>query len=211
MRTSKTRTIISIVAVVSVIIAIIAIAINLSKNARLTVIVAPIDSEIRINGRKRNNGTSNFLPGDVTITVSHDGLDEKNISLHLEPHHTTTAYIYLTKDGSFDYYEGSPADYEALKIITDDDAKDFIKETERKLSIIDILPLSYYAEQNSQKGVNGFAPTRETVISDGTSDPKCKKIICLTLLDDTGSDETAKNLLRQYGYNFDDYEIIRKN
>ena len=88
MRLNKVRIISVIVAIILLIAAIAAILYNSLKNARLTVIVTPIDSEITVNSKKYNNGTANFFPGEVEIKVTHDSLDEKTITLNLEPNKT---------------------------------------------------------------------------------------------------------------------------
>ena len=206
---NKIRITLIAVAAVVLISAIAAITINANRNARLTIIVTPVDSTIQINGKQFNNGTTDRFPGEVEIKVSHDGLDDKVIKLNLESHKTTTAHIYLTKDGKFDYYESSKTDYDVLRLIGDEKVKDYLKETERKLTIKDVLPISRITASDTPNKKNGMY-SRETIINDGTSNPECDRIICLLLIDNTESDDVARELMKEYGYDFDDYKIIRE-
>ena len=64
---NKIRITLIAVAAVLLISAIAAITINANRNARLTIIVTPVDSTIQINGKQFNNGTTDRFPGEVEI------------------------------------------------------------------------------------------------------------------------------------------------
>ena len=181
---NKIRITLIAVAAVLLISAIAAITINANRNARLTIIVTPVDSTIQINGKQFNNGTTDRFPGEVEIKVSHDGLDDKVIKLNLESQ-------------------------DVLRLIGDEKVKDYLKETERKLTIKDVLPISRITASDTPNKKNGMY-SRDTIINDGTSNPECDRIICLLLIDNTESDDVARELMKEYGYDFDDYKIIRE-
>ncbi len=202
---NRTKTILIAVASLSVLIIIGSILYNIFKNARLTIIVAPTDAEVYINGSRKGSGTIDTFPGKVNIRISKDGMDTKEFTVDLESHKTATVYAYLTQDGSLDYYKDDKASYEILKLIADEDADKFIQEQERIVSIRSILPLSRYT--SGSNGRTGGMSGSETLIEDATNED-CKKIICLKLTDNTGSDETAKALLKENGYDFEDYYFI---
>lgn len=208
MRISKLRMILACVAVVLAISAIAAIAYNVNKNARLTVIVTPIDATIKINGKQYNNGTADFFPGEVEIEVSRKDFDTKTVTVNLESHKTTTALVYLTQDGDLDYYETSAADYEILRLVADDNVAEYLEKMEKRLAIRDLLPLTKNTDADTPDSKYGVY-SRQTLINDGSELPDCNRVICLSLIDNTDSDDVARALLDEYGYNFDDFKIIR--
>lgn len=208
MRISKLRMILACVAVVLAISAIAAIAYNVNKNARLTVIVTPIDATIKINDKQYNNGTADFFPGEVEIEVSRKDFDTKTVTVNLESHKTTTALVYLTQDGDLDYYETSAADYEILRLVADDNVAEYLEKMEKRLAIRDLLPLTKNTDADTPDSKYGVY-SRQTLINDGTELPGCDRVICLSLIDNTDSDDVARALLDEYGYNFDDFKIIR--
>lgn len=208
MRISKLRMILACVAVVLAVSAIAAIAYNVNKNARLTVIVTPIDATIKINGKQYNNGTADFFPGEVKIEVSRKDFDTKTVTVNLESHKTTTALVYLTQDGDLDYYETSAADYEILRLVADDSVAEYLEKMEKRLAIRDLLPLTKNTDADTPDSKYGVY-SRQTLINDGTELPDCDRVICLSLIDNTDSDDVARALLNEYGYNFDDFKIIR--
>ena len=186
--------------------------IDFFRAARLNIVVTPIDAKITINGREYSNGTFRFFPGKVTVKIEHDGLATKEIEVELEECKTKQLYEYLVaSDESMDYFENSPSDYAVLKLMmTDETAQQYVKKMEDKRAIRDILPLSRYASADTPDPVHGTF-SRETRIEDGSNNPECKKIFCLYLVDNTGSDKVAQKLLEPYGYKLSDYEIIRAN
>ena len=146
----------------------------------------------------------------VYVNVCNDRKRVTN-SIELKRNHTETLYDYLIGlgDNKFDAYNHNLADYNALKLVAGDDEKsaDFIKKTERKLSIAEILPLERFVEATTPAPETGMLG-RETQISLGTDKEGCDELICLYLLNNTGSLDTARELVQEYGYNLDDYKII---
>ncbi|MCQ2571154.1 MAG: hypothetical protein MJ154_02825 [Candidatus Saccharibacteria bacterium] len=208
-RSNRLRTILISVIIVSILAIIGTIIYNALKSSKLTIVVTPIDSEISINSEKRNNGTYSMFPGEVTVKVERGGLDAKELKVKLKPNETTVVHVYLTKNGKFDYYEGSKADYSLLKLIGDEKVEDYLKEMEKKVSIKEVLPLSKYSSSTKPSPTNGML-SRETLIKDGTDDEQCGRVICLILIDNTGDTKVAESLLAAHGYNLSDYKIIRK-
>lgn len=185
------------------------VILDLLKNAYISIVVTPLDSKIYINGEVYSNGTFRRYPGRANIKIERDGMVTKSFELDLVGGKTTLLHVYLNGEGEdFSYYDTSIDDYETLKIIADDElSKEYIKEMERKLSVLDVLPLTKWTSADTPSPSNGQL-SRETIISDGTERIGCDRIICLLLQDNTGSEETARALLRAAGYDFDDYKII---
>lgn len=210
------RTIFVIIAAVLIVIAATLGILDFCKNAYLSVLVAPLDSSIYINGKEYANGTYRLFPGEVSVKIEREGMEAQEFQIGLESHKTTTLYIFLSgADNDFSYYETSLADYEALKIIvlssedSDSAAEQFAEKTEQILSISDALSISSFTSNDTLSPVNGQLGW-ETIIKDGTDNEACKKLICLQILDNTGSTDSAKELLSKYGYNFDDYQVIEE-
>lgn len=184
---------------------------NILKSAQLSILVTPLDAKILINNKEFKNGTYRFFPGEVSVKIEKEGMETKEYSIELKRNHTETLYDYLIGlgDNKFDAYNHNLADYNALKLIAGDDEKsaDFIKKTERKLSIAEILPLERFVEATTPAPETGMLG-RETQISLGTDKEGCDELICLYLLNNTGSLDTARELVQEYGYNLDDYKII---
>lgn len=192
-------------------IAVILTFLNILKSAQLSILVTPLDAKILINNKEFKNGTYRFFPGEVSVKIEKEGMETKEYSIELKRNHTETLYDYLIGlgDNKFDVYNHNLADYNALKLIAGDDEKsaDFIKKTERKLSIAEILPLERFVEATTPAPETGMLG-RETQISLGTDKEGCDELICLYLLNNTGSLDTARELVQEYGYNLDDYKII---
>lgn len=201
--------------IISVVLATIAITItilNVLKNAQLNVLVAPLDAKIYINNKEFKNGTYRFYPGEVSVRIEREGMETKEYTIELKSNHTEVLHEFLLGQGEdkFDLYNHSLADYEALKLVAKDDetVNDYIKKTERKLSVAEVLPLELFVDADTPAPETGMLG-RETQISLGTDKEGCDELICLYLLDNTGSMDTARELLDEYGYNLDDYKIIR--
>ena len=89
------------------------------------------------------------------------------------------------------------------------DVKEYVNKTEEKLTVREMLPLvSNENPDNLRFGTDGSSGM-VTIINDATERDECKRIVCLSVYTNTGSDKAAKNLLQKYGYNYNDYYIIK--
>lgn len=191
----------NILAVIGVIIAIIY---HHQQTASIDIQVTPIDATISINGKNYENLTShNMLPGDYHVVISMDGMQEKELDFTLEKDgfYKLQAYL-LDENGGFDYYLNHPGDELILSEIADDKkSKEFVKKYEKATSILNELPIEY----DSYTPDFAFYTQFKIAYSDKED---CPKVACLDVIDSTGnSEEAAIQLIRDKGFNPDDYEI----
>lgn len=180
------------------------------RNAKLAVMVAPIDAKVKINGIEYSNGNHKFFAGKVSVEVSKEGFDTQKFEIELKSKETKTLYVALSQSGNYNWYKRHSEDYDALKLIASDDAKSFIEKTETSKQIISVLPLRYVTTLTNGNNAPDGRPFYETILTNGTSDKKCKTIFCLKLQDNTGDEKIARRLVEEAGFNYDDYEIIHE-
>ena len=203
-----------VVSVLVLIAAILAILDSL-KNAHLIIMVAPIDAQVKINGKDYSPGNYRMFPGKVHVTIAKDGFKTEELDVELQSKHTETVYAYLVhnNDGMY-YYEADPNSYEILKIMTTmkgSDLQTFVNEMEEKIAIREKLPLVSYENIDGRYYGDDGLPYVQTVINDGTNLSECGRVICLSLITNSGSDQAARNLLKKYGYDYNDYYIIQQS
>lgn len=187
---------------------------SMQKKSLLSLNIAPTISKITINDIEYQNGVYEMKPGKYTATISLDGFSKKNIDFEINNRQTTvvTDYILSEKEG-FSYFDKSLSDVSILRNIKGDSAvDDYLKELDKRLSIVKILPLK--SDFNNNAGVpNSRVQNHTLTISDGSSEAKCKKIICLKVSTPASSrkkalDDEINNVLKNRGYKASKYEII---
>jgi len=204
----KIATIITLNLVV-VAIVVIAIIIHFAKTAVIDILVAPKDAIVTLNGRRYDNQKQHdVLPGNYHVKIAMDNMQTKEYDITLEKDGFAKIWGYLLDvNGSYEYYYSHPEDANILtKVALDDDeaAKAFIAKYEKAISIIDILPFDYDAY------TDGFSEYVQYNIQQDLRDD-CNKAVCLIIEDNTGGNEqTAKDKLKELGYNLDDYDITYK-
>ena len=200
---------IAIFLAVALVIAIaIVVSLQMARNARLIVMVAPTDADIKINGISYINGTYNVYPGKAKVEISKEGLAKKEYELDIKAHETTTIYAALANGEDYSWYSIHEEDYEILKLVADKASYKFIEKTENAKQIVAVLPLSKVTMLSNGKLANDDRPFYETVITNGSADKKCQHIFCLKVKDNTGNDDTIKELINNAGFNYEDYAII---
>lgn len=198
-----------------------------SATATISFNVAPIDAIITINGSNdyKNNGQAYSLAsGTYEIQISHADLDSKTFTINLEANHNTEIVTFLSKDGDFSYYTlkdnfGSfyrLADIASAKNnqTTDHDtsAEDFIAVFQKNydfmlknLPIVDKVPSKYGANYGTHYQYDTL------VIKKADDLGECTKTLCLYITDTTGEKkEFALSIIRNFGLNPDDFQIIYK-
>ena len=192
--------------VVAVLIVVLVIVIHNSKTATIDIMVAPSEAVVELNGSKYDNlGSYNVAPGDYHVKISMDGMQTKEFDIELEDGEFERIWTYLLDDGGgFGYYLGHPDDAQILNDVADAEAREFLEEYDRLHSIEDVLPLQYS---------NTFDPDATEVVSIsvrwGLGDECNEKAYCLIVHDFTGKNtEKALQLIRDAGYNPDDYELV---
>lgn len=199
------------IGVVLAVIAGVFVVLDLLKNAYFSIVVTPVGAKITVNGQEYSNGTFKRFPGEVIVKIEHEGMVSKEVTLNLESGKTTVLRAFLTgEDDDFSHYDTNLRDYEILKLVaTESEAIEYIKATDKKLTIREVLPLQRWSDNKTPSPVNGKLG-RETSITDGTNDAACKQLICLMIQDNTGNDAIARELIKNAGYNYDDFQIINK-
>ncbi len=193
-----------------VLVAAIVIILDILKNARVNILVTPIDASVTINGKKYSPGSHRLFPGEAEVVISHEGFDSKTIKVNLQANHTETIYIALNNTAlGMKYYESDRNSYEVLKMISDSspEIKEFVNQTEEKIAIRDILPIRSSSDEDSYDE-NDFRGT-ETVIGDATDRKECDQVVCLYLLTNSKGDKSARELMHKYGYEYDDYKFFK--
>ncbi len=189
-----------------------------TKTATINFNIAPVDAKIQIDGSgEYYNGSYQIHPGTHSVTITHDGLTPKTISVDTQSGYVTTLSAFLNNNGDYSFYELKDNYASFLKlaeiassennITTDHDtsAEQFISEFKRIISIMEILPIKgyVYADQRVNSSTAGFT------IRDGRGQEECKSTACL-LVNYYGKDyeQTVTESIEKAGYNPDDYQII---
>jgi hypothetical protein len=190
-----------------------------SKVSTINFNVVPLDATISVNGDTNYaNGQHNIAPGQYQISISHDGLETKTMSISIQPHDYASVTMYLTDaDKTFEFYKlkDNYESYKKLKTIaaasnnitTDNDksAEEFIIYFDNVISIYDKLPIKGYVYTDSRVNMS----TGGFTINGGRSKKECIKSACLlvTHYGKDYEDEVLKQI-KKAGYNPDDYQII---
>ena len=174
------------------------------KSATLEIMVAPISAKVSIDGKVYKNGTYKFEPGRVEVTITMDGFDSKEETLDLQANVTTKLYTYLMpSDGTFGWYLEHEEDQMILNTIGDTEASENSKTYVEKYPIITALPI-IYANYDEKWNYTEFR-------IDGGGFDDCEKSFCIKITDSTGGNyERALGLIKEKGFNPEDYEIIYK-
>ena len=191
---------------IAILVVILAIVLHQTKTATISFKVAPIDAEISINGRNiGREGTQNVSPGDYHVVISMEGMQSKELDVSLKDDEYRLVKVYLLdNDGGFSYYMRNPDELYALEQVADEEASKFVKEYRRLSAISEILPLTFS---------NTYDNTTNEIISisiNWEQGGECKeKPFCLLITDLTGKNrEKALSMIREAGYNPDDYELV---
>ena len=188
-----------------------------TKTATINLNITPVDAKIQIDGSgEYYNGSYQIHPGTHNITITHNGLTPKTISVDTQSGYVTTLSTFLSDD-DFSFYKLKDNYTSFLKlaeiassennITTDHDtsAEQFIPEFTHIMSIMEALPIKGYVY--AEPGVN--ASTAGFTIRDGRGQEDCKVSACL-LVNYYGKDyeQTVIESIEKAGYNPDDYQII---
>lgn len=182
--------------------------------------VTPIDSRITINGNNTyQNGQYSLTPGSYEITVSHDQMTPKTFTVHIAPEDIVTVTTFLTDQGNtFDYYKlrANYMSYQKLTEIAsaennltsdhDASAESFIKTFQKDYQDFSTkLPIDY-------RETAGYGQTLE-ISKNITLKAKydCNLTLCIeALVAGTDSKEFVNSLLKEKGFNVEDFEIEYK-
>ena len=174
----------------------------------LEINVAPSTATITINGQDYRNGIYEVEPGNYTATISADGFTGKSANITVEEGQTAKLATFLpNKSEGMAYFERSAADLNILRTLSDQEAVDFIKSYDKKLSIRDQLPLDASYDMSEVLGIPGNEIYEQTIY-DGSTDSRCSAAFCLLVSGYELSLDAVRESIADAGYNLDDYEVI---
>lgn len=202
----------------AVIIIAIAFVIHNSKTATIDIRVVPTDAVVKLNGRAYDNYTShNLTPGKYTAELSMDGMKTKTINIDLAADDFYKLHAYLLgEDDTFAYYETRPSQVDALEQLglNDEALTKFIDRYNSIYGIINDLPLQLYNRTDDPATTWGVYVeqygTSNSDEAENTEDnlaSKCQTIMCLKAYVNNTSNDVVYDLIREAGYNPDDYQI----
>lgn len=179
------------------------LSIIMSKpTAMLDILVAPTTAKVVVDGKEYKNGTYKFEPGEVKVVISKDGFVSQEVNLELREGETAKLYTYLLPvDGDFSWYLSHEEDMMLLNTIGDAIAHEEGSVYAAENPIIEVLPI-IFAEYDANWNYTEFR-------IDGGKFDECNNPFCLKITDATGGNyEMALGLIREKGFNPDDFEII---
>ena len=176
--------------VIAILVVVLLIVVHRTKTVAIDVYVAPSDATIELNGKKFDN-----------LSISMDGMKTKEYDLALENDGFARIWEYLVDDNdSLDYYLKNPDEISILtKFSDDEEVKKVIEYYDKVVSIRDALPLEYYDRSDPDNSVGVFV--------EEDTDECANKILCLVIYGGEKNRDIALNLIREAGYNPDDYGI----
>lgn len=196
------------------VVALVFLVLDLLKSSKINILVAPGDSAIvTINGEHFENGSYRSFPkGRATIKIEAPGFKTKEYELDIKANATTLIHDFLEpEDGNYTVYDKNKQDYKIIELTgTSEAALKYLEQSQRRQNIVDYLPISKVVKLSISEANKTKQLYHETVLSDASTDEACKAVVCLFLSDNFGEEETARQLLKEKGFNYDDYQIIKK-
>ena len=201
-RRHKVATIVVILDVIAILVVVLLIVLHQAKNATVDIYVAPSGASIELNGKEYENFTSfELMPGHYRVKISMEGMKTDEYDFTLEPGGFVRVWKYLLdEDGSLNYYIKHSEEITFLsRFDNNKDVKDLIDYYDKVTSIKNALPLEYYerSDPNNTVGVFIEEDTQECV----------DEIYCLVIYGGEKNRDIALRLIKEAGYNPEDYRI----
>ncbi|MBR2997431.1 hypothetical protein IKF33_03320 [Candidatus Saccharibacteria bacterium] len=192
--------------------------IHISKTATIDIKVVPTTATIKLNGQTyENNVSQNLIPGKYVAEISMEGMQTKTVEMDLATDDFYKLQVYLLDSNStFNYYETHPSEVDALEQLESNDEalKKFVDRYNKIYSIVDQLPLQLYNRTDDPAttwGVYvdqyGTSTSNELENTEDNLASKCPTIVCLEAYVSNASNDIVYDLIREAGYNPDDYQI----
>lgn len=190
-----------------------------TNNAYIYINIAPVDSKISINGKEHyKNGTYRVKAGSYNISLSHDGFENKEFSIVLDPNERANLIVYLVgENGDMSYYldRNNSASLEIIKQIAakgknvtydnDKSAESTIEKYNRAIGLTKLLPIEYVEREEGDNAI------KKSIVIKKSSDSSCVSVLCVdALMLHTNDESEARNLIIEKGYKPEDYEINYK-
>lgn len=189
--------------ILAVVIVVGAVVYNNMKTATININVAPNEAIIELNGHRYDNfGSHDVLPGNYHVKISMEGMQTKEFDITMESNGFTRIETYLLDaNGGFDYYIKNQDDELTLEDVANDEAsKAFIAKYNKIVSIADVLPLEYYDRDDQANPIGIYIEQDLGVCEDD--------LVCLSVYGGEQHKDIVADLIREAGYNPDDYRII---
>lgn len=178
------------------------LSVNRSISATLRIVVAPASARILIDGEQYQNGIYENMPiGTKYVEITADGFVSKKYKIELAADEVTKLYACLEPESVEDFVE---TDEYAVNCSA---AKELEGEKKRaeflaQYPIAVVLPIVVEKYADDLAGYMSFRV-------DGGKYAGCEKEFCVKITDITGGNyERAKKIVKNKGYNLDDYEVI---
>jgi len=189
---------------------------NSNHKTYLSFNIAPSSADITINNKTYKNGVYEFEPGNYKISVSADDFISKTFSVTVSQDTETEVSKYLyCADKTLNCYKKNETNFKILAQVADNNAKDFVENWQKILSIRQILPIKkyFYTIENPEylefvTNSSGELTAARTFIYDGSEDESCQYSICLLIGGTVTDQDHIESTLSEQGYNIDDYQII---
>ncbi len=207
------------------------------KTARVYIMVAPESATITINGIKYKNGVHNLFPGKKTVRVSGENIEDYETEFEIGLFQTKRVAVYrpylkkkagvctvpdvvgvdslkYCSDESYDEYIKSRSDYLVLKMLSserdDPKAVEFLQKIEKARKIFNDLPTEFNNTITTGEGANTRWTIERAYLSDYSQNPNCPAAICILLKAPNPKKVKIDDMIRDRGYNPDDYYIVEK-
>lgn len=205
-RNHKVLSAILAIDLIVVLVVVLIIVMHHSKTATIDVLVVPSEATVRLNGKEYENLTSyEVTPGDYHAEISMEGMETKEFDFELQEGGFQRVWAYLLdNEGGFSYYLTHTDQVASLREVADDEkSKEFLARYDRLSAINDVLPLTFSNtyDENATEIVS-------ISIDWGDEEGCTAQDFCLVISDYTGKNhEKALSMIREAGFNPDDYEI----
>lgn len=191
-----------------------ALVYNAMKSAKLSILVAPNNAVVRIDGKEYQNGQYKFFPkSNVEVEIASDGYQTQHLVVDLLPKQTTLLRAVLEdEEGGYESYLLDNDRYNLVKLIAPEignsELTSFIESVDKKLKILGLLPVNentgeFYKDQH------GFFVSMDDnaaiIQIMASNDEGCNVVPCLEIFVTDGDISKVRSFLTKKGYNLDDY------
>lgn len=191
---------------------VIPVIIDSAKSVTINIMVLPYNDAITtINGTSYKNGSYKLFPNEnVIVTLKAEGFREENMTINIEKDSTISIQkILVPEDENDSFFLKDDVDIKLTKLFFNNDerGKEIIKNATKAEYIKDDLPIQkiYGNLSGPNASISG---NNTTFITDATTNTQCKRTLCLQVSGTKKSEDDARKVLEEYGYNYDNYEVF---
>ncbi len=189
------------VSIIILIIIFLAVVFGKNGTAELDILVVPTDAKILINGEEYQNGTYDGMKAGIyDVNISRAGFDDKTMQIELKSNEKTKLYLLLSdKDGQYKY---SDEENNLIAVIDEYETEKMAEDYVKKYPIMKVLPIEVEKYNDEMTEYINYR-------IDGGRFDDCKSEFCIQITDVTGGNyQNAVEVVRQKGYNLDEYEVV---